>query len=102
MSLGLKNVDSISTRRYRSKPHHKLYRHYKSAFHLLTRLYGNGDVAGVMSAGMGRRYVLNVLTGFMQLMRKGCIDSLVPNIRSGRDQNKKPKNINRDKLMTAQ
>lgn len=34
------------------------------------RLYGNGDVAGVMSAGMGRRDVLNVLTGLMQPMRK--------------------------------
>jgi hypothetical protein len=70
MSLDLKNVDSTSTRQCKSKPHHKLYRLQKSAFYRLTLLYGNGDVAGAMSAGMGRRYVLNVLTGFMRLMRK--------------------------------
>ncbi|KGM26968.1 hypothetical protein KS18_17430 [Photorhabdus luminescens] len=70
MSLDLKNVDSTSTRQCKSKPHHKLYRLHKSAFHQLARLYGNGDVARAMSAGMERRDVLNVLTGFMQLMRK--------------------------------
>lgn len=66
----LKNVDSISTRRCRSRPHHKLYSLQKIVFILRTRLYGNGDVAGAMSAGMGRRDVLNVLIGFIQLMRK--------------------------------
>ncbi|HDC4770065.1 TPA: hypothetical protein O8U57_004254 [Enterobacter asburiae] len=71
MSLDLKHVDLTSSRQCKGKPpHHKLYRHQKIAFHLLTPLYGNGDVAGAMSAGMGRRDVLNVLTGFIQLMRK--------------------------------
>jgi len=70
MSLNLKHVDLTGTKRYKNKPHHKPYRRHKSAFHRLTRLSGNGDAAGAMSAGMGRRYALNVLDGFMQPMRK--------------------------------
>lgn len=70
MSLGLKHVDLTRSGQYQRKPHHKPYRRHKSAFHRLTRRYGNGDAAGAMSAGMGRRHALNALTGYMQLMRK--------------------------------
>jgi hypothetical protein len=78
MLLGLKHVYLTSTRQYQSKPHDKPYHFQESVFDLLTQLYGNGDVVGAKPAGMERRDVLNVLTGFMQPMRKGCIDCFVP------------------------
>ncbi|EBS4652757.1 hypothetical protein ECA91_12215 [Salmonella enterica subsp. enterica serovar Mbandaka] len=70
MSLGLKHVDLTSSKQYQNKTRQKLSRLQKCAFDLLTRRYGNDDAAGAMFTGMGRRDVLNVLTGFMQLMRK--------------------------------
>jgi hypothetical protein len=70
MSLDLKHVDLTRSEQHQRKPHQKPYRRHKSAFLRLTRRNGNGDAAGAMSAGMGRRYALNVLDGFMQLMRK--------------------------------
>ncbi len=70
MLLGLKHVDLTSSKQYQNKPRQKLPHIQKSAFDLLKRRYGNGNAAGATFVGMERRYVLNVLTGFIQLMRK--------------------------------
>jgi hypothetical protein len=84
MSLDLKHVDLTSFKQYQSKPYCKPYHLQKSAFDLLTRLHGNGDAVGAMFAGVGIRYVLNVLTGFMQMMRKRLYRPVELTARSGR------------------
>ena len=76
MLLGLKNVNSTSAKKYQNKPRQKPSNLLKCAFDRLTRRYGNGDATGATFVGKERRYVLNVLTGFIQLMRNPVQSSI--------------------------